>query len=228
MTKYTSLEAIEAEFPEPPNETQTARNKRMKLKNQAVHRFHEREQKRLAAEASQQQTQAGSSQIQTRSQTAANIVATQIQTRSRTAARGATPQAPTRSGTTTGDTLRKKRSRTELTDEQKEEINEKRRIRYATRQEQLRAQFLKIGCCSIDDYVESVVEGDDTKENRHRLERMNQTCTHCNALKWNGETKKFAVGKGRLSWRLSLPLQQVCTLCSQPTIQIQMNLLSRK
>ena len=121
--------------------------------------------------------------MQTRSQTAANIVATQIQTRSRTATRDTTPQPPTRSGTTAGDTLRRKRSRIELTAEQKEKINEKRRIRYATRKEQLRAQFLQIACCSIDDYVESVVEGDDIEENRHRLKRIDQICVYCDALK---------------------------------------------
>jgi len=36
MTKYTSLEAIDAEFPEPQNETQIARNTRLKLKRQAI------------------------------------------------------------------------------------------------------------------------------------------------------------------------------------------------
>jgi len=45
MTKYTSLEAIDAEFPEPQNETQIARNRRLKLKRQAISRFNEREQK---------------------------------------------------------------------------------------------------------------------------------------------------------------------------------------
>src|SRR3989440_952538 len=226
MTKYTSLEAIDAEFPEPQNETQIARNRRLKLKRQAISRFNEREQKRLAAEASQQ-SQAGSSQIQTRSQTAANIVATQIQTRSRTAARGATPQAPTRSGTTASNTLRKQKSRAALTDEQREESRMQRRIRYATQQEQLRAQFLQIACCSIDDYVESVVEGDDIEENRHKLERMDQICVYCDALKWKGETKKFCCREGEIVLASLAPAPTTCTLCSQPTIQIQMNLLSR-
>ena len=143
MMKYTSLEAIDAEFPEPQNEIQIARNRRLKLKRQAISRFNEREQKRLAAEASQP-SQAGSSQIQTRSQTAANIVASQIQTRSRTAARGVTPQAPIRSGTTASNTLRKQKSRVALTNVQKQHIRERDKIRHAERQEQLRAQFLQI------------------------------------------------------------------------------------
>ena len=149
-----------------------------------------------------QQSQAGSSPIQTRSQTAANIVATQIQTRSRTAARGTTPQAPTRSRTTASDTLRRQRSRAALTDEQRQQIREQNRIReqirYATQQEQLRAQFFQIACCSIDDYVESVVEGDDIEENRHKLERMDQICVYCDALKWKGETKKFCCREGEI------------------------------
>ena len=199
--EYTSIEEIEAAYPDPGNETQKQRTTRLNTIRQAKSRLIKREQRRLAAGSSQvqtQQSQAGSSQIQTRSQTVANIVATQIQTRSRTATRDATPQPPTRSGTTAGDTLRRKRSRIELTAEQKEKINEKRRIRYATQKEQLRAQFLQIACCSIDNYVESVVEGNDIEENRHRLERMNQVCVHCNALKWKGETKKFCCREGEI------------------------------
>ena len=106
--EYTSIEEIEAAYPDPGNETQKQRTTRLNTIRQAKSRLIKREQRRLAA---------GSSQMQTRSQTAANIVATQIQTRSRTATRDATPQPPTRSGTTAGDTLRRKRSRIELTAE---------------------------------------------------------------------------------------------------------------
>ena len=193
--EYTSIEEIEAVYPDPGNETQKQRTTRLNTIRQAKSRLIKREQRRLAAGSSQvqtqqsqagssqvqtQQSQAGSSQMQTRSQTAANIVATQIQTRSRTAARGTTSQAPTRSRTTASDTLRRQRSRAALTDEQREQVRERDRtrqqIRYVMQQEQLRAQFLQIACCSIDDYVESVVEGDDIQENRHRLERMDQIC----------------------------------------------------
>src|SRR3989440_9330892 len=215
--EYTSIEEIEAAYPDPGNETQKQRTTRLNTIRQAKSRLIKREQRRLAAGSSQvqtkqsqagssqvqtQQSQAGSSQVQTRSQTAANIVATQIQTRSRTAARGTTPQVPTRSKTTASNTLRKQKSRAALTDEQRERGREQdriaRQIRYATQQEQLRAQFLQIACCSIDDYVESVVEGDDIQENRHRLERMDQICAHCYALKWKGETKKFCCREGEI------------------------------
>src|ERR1044072_6994007 len=203
--EYTSIEEIEAAHPDPGNETQKERTRRLNTIRKAKDRLIQREQRRLATGSSQvqtQQSQAGSSQIQTRSQPAANIVATQIQTRSRTAARGTTPQAPTRSRTTASNTLRKQKSRAALTDEQRQQIREQNRIReqirYATQKEQLRAQFLQIACCSIDDYVESVVEGDDIEENRHKLERMNQICTHCYALKWKGETKKFCCREGEI------------------------------
>src|SRR6185437_964374 len=153
--EYTSIEEIEATYSDPGNETQKQRITRLNTIRQAKSRFIKKEQRRLAAGSSQvqtQQSQAGSSQMQTRSQTAANIVATQIQTRSRTAARGATPQAPTRSRTTASDTLRRQRSRAALTDEQREQVRERdriaRQIRYATQQEQLRARFLQIACCS--------------------------------------------------------------------------------
>ena len=89
--EYTSIEEIEAAYPDPGNETQKQRTTRLNTIRQAKSRLIKREQRRLAAGSSQvqtQQSQAGSSQMQTRSQTAANIVATQIQTRSRTAARG--------------------------------------------------------------------------------------------------------------------------------------------
>src|ERR1041384_4506635 len=104
--EYTSIEEIEAAQPEPENEIRKERTTRLNTIRQAKKRLIQREQRRLAAGSPQvqtQQSQAGSSQMQTRSQTAANIVATQIQTRSRTAARGATPQPLTRSGTTAGD-----------------------------------------------------------------------------------------------------------------------------
>src|ERR1043166_4030919 len=145
--EYTSIEEIEAAYPDPGNETQKQRTTRLNTIRQAKNRLIQREQRRLATGSSQvqtqqsqagssqvqtQQSQAGSSQVQTRSQTAANIVATQIQTRSKTAARGATPQSLTRFGMTASDTLRRKHSRIELTAKQKEEINEKRRIRYVT------------------------------------------------------------------------------------------------
>src|SRR5881409_678400 len=112
--EYTSIEEIEAAYPDPGNETQKQRTTRLNTIRQAKSRLIKREQRRLAAGSSQvqtQQSQASSSQVQTQSQTAANIVATQIQTRSRTAARGATPQAPIRSRTTASNTLRKQKSR---------------------------------------------------------------------------------------------------------------------
>src|ERR1043166_9821932 len=140
--EYTSIEEIEAAYPDPGNETQKQRTTRLNTIRQAKNRLIQREQRRLATGSSQvqtqqsqagssqvqtQQSQTGTSQVQTRSQTAANIVATQIQTRSRTAARGTTPQAPTRSGTTTSNTLRKQKSRAALTDEQKQQIRERDR-----------------------------------------------------------------------------------------------------
>ena len=91
--EYTSIEEIEAAYPDPGNETQKQRTTRLNTIRQAKSRLIKREQRRLAAGSSQvqtQQSQAGSSQMQTHSQTAANIVATQIQTCSR-AARDTTP-----------------------------------------------------------------------------------------------------------------------------------------
>ena len=42
------------------------------------------------------------------------------------------------------------------------------------------------------------MEGDDIEENRHRLERMDQICVYCDALKWKGETKKFCCREGEI------------------------------
>ncbi len=44
------------------------------------------------------------------------------------------------------------------------------------RREQLREQYLNIGCYTIDDYLESRVEGDDIKNGRHMFERMDNIC----------------------------------------------------
>ena len=71
--EYTSIEEIEAAYPDPGNETQKQRTTRLNTIRQAKSRLIKREQRRLAAGSSQvqtQQSQAGSSQMQTRSQTA--------------------------------------------------------------------------------------------------------------------------------------------------------------
>src|SRR5207249_4721017 len=68
--EYTSIEEIEAAYPDPGNETQKQRTTRLNTIRQAKSRLIKREQRRLAAGSSQvqtQQSQAGSSQMQTRS-----------------------------------------------------------------------------------------------------------------------------------------------------------------
>src|SRR5438034_601154 len=66
------------------------------------------------------------------------------------------------SRTTTGATARKQKSRANLTSEQRTSVKDRNKIeqqtRYTAQQEQLREQFSKIGCCNIEDYVESVIE----------------------------------------------------------------------
>src|SRR6266511_6158120 len=56
--------------------------------------------------------------------------------------------------TTMSSTSRKQKSRTEQTTEQKQNAKKQKRIKYAAKQEQLKKQFLKLGCCNIDDYME--------------------------------------------------------------------------
>ena len=108
----------------------------------------------------------------------------------------------TTSRTTASATARKQKSRAALTDEQRENILIQNRIeqhnRYAAQQEQLRSQFLKIGCFSIDDYVENMVNGNEIENNRHKLKEMNIVCEHCYALKWENETKGFCCMSGQV------------------------------
>src|SRR2546421_12609744 len=70
--KYTSIEEIEAAYPDPGNETQKERTKRLNTIRQAKSRLIKREQRRLAAEVSQQ-SQAGSSQVQTQQSQAGSL-----------------------------------------------------------------------------------------------------------------------------------------------------------
>ena len=44
------------------------------------------------------------------------------------------------------------------------------------RREQLKEQFLNIACYTIDDYLESRVEGDDIVNGRHMFGRMDNIC----------------------------------------------------
>ncbi|CAB4477605.1 unnamed protein product [Rhizophagus irregularis] len=150
---HKSLQEIELAFPEPENESNEARKKRLKNKQQAIRRFNQRQQ---------------SSQ----------------------------------STTTTNAKIRKQKSRTAMTDEQRTNILEQDRlahqIRYAAQQELLRTQFLKIGCYNIDNYIEDMMEGDEIINGRHRFERMNKICDKCYALKWKYETKGFCCLDGQV------------------------------
>ncbi len=151
---YKSIQEIEKKYAEPDNETKEDRTKRLKMKQQAIRRFNQRQQ-------------------------------------------SLQPQ-PKTSKTTTSATVRKQKSRAVLTDEQKTNILEQNRIRYAAQQEQLRNKFLKIGCCNIDNYTENVVEGDEIENNRHKFEKMNNICNHCYALKWKKEPKGFCCLNGQI------------------------------
>jgi len=51
------------------------------------------------------------------------------------------------------------------------------------RREQLKEQFLNIACCTIDDYLENRVEGDDIENERHMFGRIDNICRQCYALK---------------------------------------------
>ncbi|CAB4436944.1 unnamed protein product [Rhizophagus irregularis] len=111
-------------------------------------------------------------------------------------------QASSQSQSTT-TTARKQKSRATLTDEQRINIQEQNRIeshqtRYTTQQEQSRTQFLKIGCCNIDDYIESIIEGNEIENNRHKFKGMNNICNHCYALKWENEPKGFCCLNGQV------------------------------
>ena len=67
---------------------------------------------------------------------------------------------------------------------------------------------MKIGHCKIDDYVESVVEGDEIENNRHKFGRMQKRCEKCNAFKWEKETKGFCCLDGQVTLA---PLQEAPT-----------------
>ena len=109
----------------------------------------------------------------------------------------------TSSKTTASATLRKQKSRAEQTKRQRQREKEQHRIRaqvrYAKRREQLREQFLNIGCCSIDDYSEDRVDGDDVEDGRHKFGNMDNVCRQCFALKWEHETKGFCCQNGQVA-----------------------------
>ena len=66
------------------------------------------------------------------------------------------------------------------------------------KREQLREQYLNIGCCIIDDYLKSRVEGDDIENGRHMFGRMDNICRQCYALKWKPETEGFCCQNGQV------------------------------
>ncbi len=92
-----------------------------------------------------------------------------------------------RSKTTASATARKQKSRAAQTVEQRKSEREQDKIRkqlkYIMRREQLKEQYLNIGCCTIDDYLESRVEGDDIENGRHMFGRMDNICRQYHALK---------------------------------------------
>jgi hypothetical protein len=102
------------------------------------------------------------------------------------------------SRTTANSTKRKRKSREELADEQRISILEQNRNIYATQQEQIREQTLKIACCNIDDFNKNIVNGNETENNRHNLKEMNNICNKCQALRWNNETKGFCCQNGQV------------------------------
>ena len=109
---------------------------------------------------------------------------------------------PTTSRVITSATLRKQKSRATLTEEQNANILTQNRIshqtHYATKQEYFRNQFLKIGCCTIDNYVENIINGDEIENGRHKFKEMNIICEHCHALKWKNESKGFCCSNGQI------------------------------
>ena len=104
--------------------------------------------------------------------------------------------------TTSSATLRKQNSRGALTEEQNTSISTQNRIshqiHYATKQEHFRNQFLKVGCCTIDNYVENTINGDEVQNGRHKFKEMNIVCEHCYALKWKNESKGFCCSNGQI------------------------------
>jgi len=70
-------------------------------------------------------------------------------------------------------------------------------------------QFLNIGYCNIDNYLDSNVEGEGIENYRHRLERMNIICSYCYALKWKNETKGFCCMNGQIVLAPLLPAPEI-------------------
>ncbi|GES92235.1 uncharacterized protein LOC114268814 [Rhizophagus clarus] len=89
---------------------------------------------------------------------------------------------PTTSRVITSATLRKQKSRATLTEEQNANILTQDRIshqiHYAIKQEYFRNQFLKVGCCTIDNYIENIINGDEIENGRHKFKKMNIICGH--------------------------------------------------
>jgi len=112
----------------------------------------------------------------------------------------------------TSPTLRKQKSRTTLTEEQNANILIQNRIshqiHYATKQEYFRNQFLKVGCCTIDLYVENIINGNEIENGRHKFKEMNIICKHCHALKWKNESKGFCCLNGQIVLALLSPAPQ--------------------
>ena len=51
------------------------------------------------------------------------------------------------------------------------------------RREQLKEQYLNIRCCTINDYLENRVEGNDIVNGKYMFRRMDNICKQCYALK---------------------------------------------
>jgi hypothetical protein len=184
MTFY-SLQEIENKYPESEIDSPAKRRN----KNRAIKRFNERQQLADAAYAgsstSHNQTKRKSREVLTEQET--NI------------------QQQKRTKTTANSTKRKRKSRDALTDEQRTNILEQNRNIYATQQEQIRNQCLKIACCNIDDFNENIVNGNEIENNRHNLKGMNNICSKCQALKWNKESKGFCCQNGQVVLAPLLP-----------------------
>uniref|UniRef100_T1IKK0 Helitron helicase-like domain-containing protein n=1 Tax=Strigamia maritima TaxID=126957 RepID=T1IKK0_STRMM len=70
------------------------------------------------------------------------------------------------------------------------------RIQHAARRRPAKLQ--NIAKFSLDDFQCNMMIGENVLENRHCLPRMIHKCNHCDALKWNAETKGCCCSKGEI------------------------------
>jgi len=205
--------------PKPPNETSEEEKKRLGRIRSAKYRYYKQlkdssqiktpaesslvSQVLQASQASQVESSAGSSsqvelsaefssQVESISQIESTL---QVESQTELQAESILIISKSRTKTQEATRLRMQKYRLSKNDKEIEEDRRKSRERQRKRYEKIKKkvfnQFLKIGCCDLDIYMEENIEGENIENGRQKFEKMNIICKHCYVLKWRNETKGF-------------------------------------